>query len=366
MQEKPKPVYAEPGQARVQALRMVWPIVSRRLEEFPNINATQLFEELCVQFPGRFTRKQYKTLVRRINLWRQAARARGVVVGPKTYRRLNDKPRGRRPDIFKDHWEEMARCLEERPDQTALELLVEFQVRYPGRYSLRQLHTLQKRVRAWRQQAVQRLIGGQQPSAIPRFRFHTSGERVTFLVRQHDRWSPKKSVLHKTISAIRAPTWEEINKVLLASARREKLESGGKVVRVDSTVTAALVHEPSDSSLLWDAVRVMVRLLQHADALGSAIPWHDHCRAAKKRSRAIEYSKTLCPCWLPAVRWFALHWAVLKRGLLVEPILMPGGRTMEEYSEVFVGLDVSKDRHAVALAESGRERQRQDTANIVV
>ncbi|BAB52601.1 mll6279 [Mesorhizobium japonicum MAFF 303099] len=159
MQEKPKPVYAEPGQARVQALRMVWPIVCRRLEEFPNINATQLFEELCVQFPGRFTRKQYKTLVQRVNLWRQAARARGVVVGPKTYRRLNDKPRGRRPDIFKDHWEEMARCLEERPDQTALELLVEFQVRYPGRYSLHQLHTLQKRVRAWRQQAVQRLIG---------------------------------------------------------------------------------------------------------------------------------------------------------------------------------------------------------------
>lgn len=53
----------------------------------------------------------------------------------------------------------MAQCLEERPDQTAMELLVEFQARYPGKYSLRQLYTLQKRVRAWRQQAVQRLIG---------------------------------------------------------------------------------------------------------------------------------------------------------------------------------------------------------------
>lgn len=89
MQEKPKPVYAEPSQARVQALRMVWPIVCRRLEEFPNINATQLFEELYVQFPGRFTRKQYKTLGRRVNLWRQQARARGVVIGSKTYRRLS-------------------------------------------------------------------------------------------------------------------------------------------------------------------------------------------------------------------------------------------------------------------------------------
>lgn len=101
-------------------------------------------------------------------------------------------------------------------------------------------------------------------------------------------WSPRKSVLHKTISAIRAETWEEINKVLLASARRESLESG-KVVRVDSTVIAALIHEPSDSSLLWDAVRVMVRLLQQVDALGGTVPWHDHCRAAKKRARAIEY-----------------------------------------------------------------------------
>jgi hypothetical protein len=165
--EKPKPVYAEPGQARIQALRMVWPIACRRLEEFPNINAMQLFEELCVQFPGRFTRKQYKTLVRRVSLWRQAARARGVVIGPKTYRRLIDKPHGRRPDIFRDHWEEMARCLEEHPDQTALELLVEFQTRYPGRYSLRQLHTLQKRVRAWRQQAVQRLIG--EVSGLPSY-----------------------------------------------------------------------------------------------------------------------------------------------------------------------------------------------------
>lgn len=53
--EKPKPVYAEPGQAHIQALRAAWPMACRRLEEFPNINAMQLFEELCTQFPGRFT-----------------------------------------------------------------------------------------------------------------------------------------------------------------------------------------------------------------------------------------------------------------------------------------------------------------------
>jgi transposase, IS5 family len=104
-------------------------------------------------------------------------------------------------------------------------------------------------------------------------------------------WTPKKSVLHKTISAIRAETWEAINRILLDSARQEKVETG-KVVRLDSTVTAALMHEPSDSNLLWDAVRVMARLLRVADALiGGRLVWRDHRRAAKKRARAIEYTR---------------------------------------------------------------------------
>lgn len=92
--------------------------------------------------------------------------------------------------------------------------------------------------------------------------------------------------------AIRAETWEAINRTLLASARQEKLEDG-RVVRMDSTVTAALMHEPSDSSLLWDAVRVMVRLLQEADTFrgGSERGWRDHCRAAKKRRRAIQFTR---------------------------------------------------------------------------
>src|SRR3954454_17120459 len=96
-------------------------------------------------------------------------------------------------------------------------------------------------------------------------------------------WSPKKSVLHKTISAIRAETWEAINRTLLASARHEKLEDGS-IVRLDSTVTAALMHEPSDSSLLWDAVRVMVRLLKQAQAWMGGIGRGWRIIAARPRS----------------------------------------------------------------------------------
>ena len=104
--------------------------------------------------------------------------------------------------------------------------------------------------------------------------------------------SPKRGVLHQTISAIGAGTWEEINRALLGSAKEAKLEPG-KMVRFDSTVTAALMHAPTDSSLLWDAVRVMVRLLKQASALpgAAAIHWRNHSRSAKRAARAIEYSR---------------------------------------------------------------------------
>lgn len=90
-------------------LRRTWPsshpgapdcVANRALpiRRIPNINALQLFGELSIQFPGRFTPKQYTTFVRRVGLWDQAARARSAVIGPRTYRRLSDRPRGRRPD----------------------------------------------------------------------------------------------------------------------------------------------------------------------------------------------------------------------------------------------------------------------------
>ncbi len=104
--------------------------------------------------------------------------------------------------------------------------------------------------------------------------------------------TPKKSVLHKTISAISAASWEAINRTVVSSARREKLE-GGVTVRIDSTATEALMHAPTDSSLLWDSVRVMVRLLKQAGALpgAPAMVWNNHRRLAKKRALAIRHSR---------------------------------------------------------------------------
>lgn len=103
-------------------------------------------------------------------------------------------------------------------------------------------------------------------------------------------WSPRRSVLQKTISAIKPETWEQINRALLISAKQEKIENGA-MLRFDSTVTAALMHEPSDSSLLWDAVRVMVRLLKQASGLPRAPAWRDRRRLAKRRAHEIQHSR---------------------------------------------------------------------------
>src|SRR6266852_7548358 len=39
-------------------------------------------------------------------------------------------------------------------------------------------------------------------------------------------WSPRKSVLHKTISAISAAGWETINRAVMDSAQHHKVEDG--------------------------------------------------------------------------------------------------------------------------------------------
>jgi IS5 family transposase len=106
-------------------------------------------------------------------------------------------------------------------------------------------------------------------------------------------WAPKKATLQSCISAISAVTWEQINQRLLLSANNTKVERG-EMLRIDSTVTDAPIHAPSDSTLLWDSVRVLVRLLQGAEAIAEGIvtiAYRNHQRVAKKRTRAIRYTR---------------------------------------------------------------------------
>jgi hypothetical protein len=143
---------------RQHAFTLIWPLVCRRLEERPNMNATELFDELRTQYPGRWHRGQLAAFRDRVRRWRGDARARGIQIGSLRYRQ-SPKPRTRRrPDPLEVNWAEMLQCLETDPDQTARELLTAFQSRYPHRYHVGHLRTVQRRLKIWRRHAVQRLI----------------------------------------------------------------------------------------------------------------------------------------------------------------------------------------------------------------
>ncbi|WP_419601884.1 transposase [Thiolapillus sp.] len=77
---------------------------------------------------------------------------------------------------------------------------------------------------------------------------------------------PRKAVLQRTISRISDVTWEKINQALLRHAKAAGVERG-QVIRLDSTATDSNIHEPSDSSLLWDGVRVLTQLFEQAREL---------------------------------------------------------------------------------------------------
>jgi IS5 family transposase len=101
----------------------------------------------------------------------------------------------------------------------------------------------------------------------------------------------KKSTLNNNIKALSAQTWEAINGQLVQYAAEEKIEKA-RQVRIDCTVVESNIHEPTDSSLLWDSVRVLTRLLHRAkEDYGLPILFQDHSRRAKRRLLGIMNSR---------------------------------------------------------------------------
>ena len=98
-----------------------------------------------------------------------------------------------------------------------------------------------------------------------------------------------KSALCAAIKAISTQTWEAINRILVTYAEDAEIEKG-REVRMDSTVVSANIHEPSDSTLLWDGVRVITRILTQLKE-GVPIVFSDHTKVAKRRMLAIQYAK---------------------------------------------------------------------------
>jgi len=104
---------------------------------------------------------------------------------------------------------------------------------------------------------------------------------------------PSRSTLQENIKRITPLTIESINRKMILCAKKMGIESGKKV-RVDTTVVEANIHTPSDSSLLWDCVRSITRLIQQANETLAPlpIPFSDHRKRAKRRALGILNAKT--------------------------------------------------------------------------
>jgi len=103
--------------------------------------------------------------------------------------------------------------------------------------------------------------------------------------------TPKKSTLQRNIKCVRWETWERVNQFILGYAQVNKIENGSKA-RTDCTVVETNVHEPTDSTLLGDCVRVLVRLMTQSREL-FGIGFRDHHRRAKRRVIGILNAKTM-------------------------------------------------------------------------
>jgi transposase, IS5 family len=102
----------------------------------------------------------------------------------------------------------------------------------------------------------------------------------------------KKSALNRNIKVIGDQTWEMINRDILGFAQQEKIEKNRKV-RTDCTCVESNIHKPSDSTLLYDAVRVLTRLIWcNRDQFGVKVPgFSNHNRRAKRRMLAVMNAK---------------------------------------------------------------------------
>ena len=103
----------------------------------------------------------------------------------------------------------------------------------------------------------------------------------------------QKSALCNNIKAISAESWEAINGILVAYAEDKQIEKG-RESRVDCTVVSSNIHEPTDSSLLWDSVRVLTRMLGQINERfdGLDIPLSVHTKRAKRRMLGVINAKS--------------------------------------------------------------------------
>jgi transposase, IS5 family len=100
---------------------------------------------------------------------------------------------------------------------------------------------------------------------------------------------PKHDAFNRAFNRLTPKTLRAVNELVVQAAVDLGLEDGQKL-RVDSTVVQTDIHHPTDSTLLWDVVRVITRLI---GCLAEAVQqrfqgFRNRTRAARRRMQEIQ------------------------------------------------------------------------------
>lgn len=100
---------------------------------------------------------------------------------------------------------------------------------------------------------------------------------------------PRHNAFNQAFNRLRPATMEKINAAVVQAAVDEGLEDGKKL-RVDTTVVETDIHWPTDATLLWDTVRVLIRLI---GCLRNIVPndvprFPNRKRAARRRMQKLQ------------------------------------------------------------------------------
>ncbi len=100
---------------------------------------------------------------------------------------------------------------------------------------------------------------------------------------------PKHDAFNRAFNRLNPITLELINEAVVKAAVDLGLENGKKL-RVDTTVVETNIHHPTDSTLLWDTVRVVTRLVgKLGDLLPHGAPgFTNRSRSARRRMQEIQ------------------------------------------------------------------------------
>lgn len=100
--------------------------------------------------------------------------------------------------------------------------------------------------------------------------------------------APSKSAIADNMRRVHPETLATLNALVVTGPAARAIEPA-RTVRMDATVVPVAIHHPTDSSLLWDAIRVLDRLLQQAETHAGFTAYHRHRRRAKRRALEIDH-----------------------------------------------------------------------------